>query len=133
MNTPVIDLTLSATEYRPGDTLSGRFRIVPHLPPHTTSVELSVLWLTTRKRMSRIEKELAGPIGVIGYQAWTAERGTLAELGGEYPFAFPLPIAPWTYVGVLLRIQWLVRVRLRFESGADQVLEVAFTLTPRGR
>lgn len=133
MSTPVIDLTLSATRYRPGDTLRGRFHIVPHLPANTTSVELSVLWLTTRKRTSRVEKEATGPIGVIGYLAWTAERGTLAELPGEYPFAFPLPIAPWTYDGELFRVHWLVRVRLRFESDLDEVREVGFALTPPGR
>jgi hypothetical protein len=133
MNTSVIDLTLSATRHRPGDTLSGRFRIAPHLPADTTSVELSVLWLTTRKRLSTVDEEIASQIGVIGYQAWTAERGTLSDLPEDHAFAFPLPIAPWTYAGFLFRIQWLVRVRLRFGPHGEEVREVGFTLTPPGR
>jgi hypothetical protein len=133
MNTSVIDLTLSATRYSPGDTLSGRFKIVPHRPADTTSVELSVLWVTTRKRQSRVEGERAGPLGVIAYQAWTAERGTLAELPEGHEFAFPLPVAPWTYAGLMFRLQWLVRVRLRFGPNGEEVREVGFTLSPPGR
>jgi hypothetical protein len=131
MSRTTIDLALSATQFRPGGTLNGRFRILPHLPADTTSVELSVLWLTNRKRSLGVDGY--GQIGVVVYQTWTVGRGALADLAEEHPFAFPLPVAPWTHAGMLVRIDWLVRIRLRFGSTGEEVREVGFALTPPGR
>src|SRR5262245_12628677 len=118
-------LELAAAAYRPGDELAGVFVIPGGPPTDTRSVELSVLWHTSGKGTE--------DIGVIFYRAWKVDDGTLAELPNPHTFAVPLPRAPWSYDGELIKIHWLARLRLRFgpEGHTEEVLRDAeFTLAP---
>lgn len=121
----LVHIALGDSEYRPGDELAGVFVIPDELPADTTSVELSVLWHTSGKGTE--------DLGVIHYQGWTAADGTLEDRPNPCPFAVRLPPVPWTYDGVLVKIHWLVRVRVRFGRTGEVVREVPFTLSPGGR
>ena len=121
-------LELAATAYRPGGELAGAFVIPGGPPAGTRSVEFSVLWHTSGKGTE--------DIGVVYYRAWKADDDTLAAMPNPYTFAVPLPRAPWSYDGELVKIHWLARLRLRFgEPGhtREVVRDAEFTLTPAGR
>jgi hypothetical protein len=120
-----VRIELAANAYRPGDELAGAFVIPGGPPPDTRSVELSVLWHTSGKGTE--------DMGVVHYQAWKADDGTLADLPNPGTFAVTLPLAPWTYDGELVKIHWLARVRVRWgEPGrTDEVVRDAeFTMGP---
>lgn len=120
-----VHMALSDTGFAPGDELAGVFVIPGELPDGTTSVELSVLWHTSGKGTE--------DLGVIHYQGWTAADDTLTDRPNPCSFAVTLPATPWTYDGVLVKIHWLARVRVRFGRTGEVLRQVPFTLSPGGR
>jgi len=128
MTDPDVRLELAAAAYRPGDELAGVFVIAGGPPADTRTVEFSVLWRTSGKGTE--------DIGVVLFQAWKLDDGTLGVLPNPNTFAVTLPRTPWSYDGELIKIHWLARVRLRYgpEGHTREVLRDAeFTLTPAGR
>ena len=124
MSQPVVRVELTQTNFRPGDELAGAFVIPGGLPTNTKSLELSVLWHTSGKGTE--------DMGVSFYQGWKSEDDTLADLPNPSTFTVSLPQTPWTYDGTLIKIHWLVRVRLRYGGEYEVVVEAPFTLSPAG-
>lgn len=125
---PNIRLELAATEHRSGDELTGAFVIAGGPPPDTRSIELSVLWHTSGKGTE--------DMGVVHFQSWTQDDGTLGAMPNPFAFAVKLPETPWSYDGKLIKIHWLTRIRLRYgPAGATKELvqDAPFTLAPRNR
>jgi hypothetical protein len=125
---PDVRLELAAAAYPPRGELAGVFVIAGGPPPDTRSVEFSVLWRTSGKGTE--------DIGVVHYQAWKADDGTLAALPNPNTFVVKLPPTPWSYDGELVKIHWLARLRLRWGSAGgtrELVRDAEFTLAPPGR
>ena len=125
---PTIRLELATTSYPPRGELAGVFVIAGGPPADTRSIEFSVLWRTSGKGTE--------DIGVVHYQAWKPEDGSLAALPNPNTFAVALPPTPWSYDGQLIKIHWLARLRIRWDSGGrsrETVEDVEFTLAPAAR
>jgi hypothetical protein len=68
---------------------------------------------------------------VPAFQAWTTEDNTLPQLPDPKPFEFVLPANGQTYISKQIKIEWLVRVRVRFgSSDQDCVKDAKFVLLP---
>ena len=122
---PSIRLELAAPAYPPRGELAGVFVIAGGPPPDTKSIEFSILWHTSGKGTE--------DIGVVHYQAWKTNNGTLDAMPNPNTFAVKLPSTPWSYDGQLIKIHWLARLRLRWESlgrSREVVKDVEFTLGP---
>ncbi|MFO0930815.1 MAG: hypothetical protein U0736_27915 [Gemmataceae bacterium] len=111
---------LEQEQYRPGEELVGAFRVDGD-PPEQYTIELSVLWRTEGKG----DEDL----GVVLFQEWSAE-GNALEFDRPQPFAVQLPRSPLTYDGELVKIRWMVRVRVRWNAGQEIVAEEPFQLGP---
>lgn len=113
-------IQLDQTRYQPGDLLGGTFIFQGETPEQYT-IELSVLW--------RTEGKGDGDIGVILFREWSWEK---APFDFRYPqdFEVRLPPSPLTYDGVLIKIGWLVRVRIRWVPEHEAVAEEPFQLGP---
>jgi hypothetical protein len=119
---PEAVIRLEQERYRPGDLLAGAF-VFDGWPPERYTVELSVLWRTEGKG----DEDL----GVILFREWSWQRTPLLKFDQPQGFEVSLPRAPLSYKGVLIKIHWLVRVRLRWEPAGEQVAEVPFELGPQ--
>lgn len=123
-----VRVELAATACPPGGELAGVFVLAGGPPPGTKSVELSVLWHTSGKGTE--------DMGVVHYQAWKPDDGTLGALPNPGTFAVKLPRSPWSYDGGLLKIHWLARLRVRWEQFGrtlEHVRDAEFTLSPAAR
>lgn len=128
MTEPDIRLELAATVCLPGGELAGAFVIAGGPLPYTRSVELSVLWQTSGKGTE--------DMGVVFYQGWKAEDGTLAGMPNPNTFTVRLPRTPWSYDGELIKIHWLARIRVRYGIPGDTqevIRDAEFTLAPANR
>jgi hypothetical protein len=108
--------------YAPGETLHCEYQIDAVDPIDLQAVEASVLWYSTGKGDE--------DFGVHYFQrrtAYDAEQGDLRRL---HRFQTILPRCPLTYSGMLLKIRWVVRVRVFLRRGKDYFAEQAFQLGP---
>ncbi|MBL8716922.1 MAG: hypothetical protein JNL79_13050 [Myxococcales bacterium] len=100
-----MQVELERCQLRPGEVVRGRVQ----LDAEGARTELSVLWETQGKGTT--------DLGVIHHR----------ELGaGEHPFEVALPRLPLTYVGTLIKVRWLVRLRRIATIGDDQVVDAEF-------
>ena len=120
MSEPDSLLRLEKHDYRPGELLVGAFQIVGE-PPERYTIELSVLWRTEGKGTE--------DIGVILFREW-ADEGEPFDFASPREFTVELPQTPRSYDGVLVKIHWLARVRLRRPSGREVLAEEGFRLGP---
>lgn len=106
--------------YQPNDTLTCEYQLDAVEPIDLLAVEASVLWYTSGKG----DEDL----GVHYFQRRTpfdAEHGDLRRL---HRFQTVLPRSPLSYSGTILRIRWVVRVRVFLKGGKDVHSEQAFQL-----
>lgn len=107
----------------PGQELAGGFRLNTALPVMVRHVELSVLWYTEGKGDT--------DEGVIHHE--TCAENTQIDAARAFSFRVTLPEAPWSYDGKIVKIRWVVRVRIKPENGAELAAEERFYLLPKGR
>ena len=100
-----MDVQLERRQVRPGEVVRGRVQ----LDAAGVRTELSILWETQGKGTT--------DLGVIHHRELTA---------GEHPFEVALPRLPLTYVGTLIKVRWLVRLRRIHTSDADHVIDQEF-------
>ncbi len=106
--------------YQPGETLAGRHQVELARADDFRAVELSVLWYT----VGQGEEDF----GVHFFERHARYDQTLFEVGRTHSFSIPLPNSPLSYQGVLVNVQWCVRVRLFLPRGREMVEEVPFQL-----
>src|SRR5260370_23728251 len=113
-------IILKQNRYRPGELLCGEFGVQGERPEKYT-IELSVLWHTEGKG----DEDL----GVVFFQEWERDQ---APFDFERPHGFEttLPPAPLSYDGTLVKIHWLVRLRVRWELDGELLVEEPFLLAP---
>ena len=122
MNGPLVRIRFDGNGrvYRPGETLSGEYRIESVAPEEIKAVEVSVLWYTEGKG----DEDLA----VHVFWRVSADNGDTLDLPRPGRFSTVLPRSPLSYRGVLVRIRWCVRVRVFLTRGREVMGELAFRL-----
>lgn len=122
MNEPGVSITLDGDSrvYRPGDTLSGEYRIEQVDPSDVKAVEVSVLWYTEGKG----DEDLA----VHQFERLSTDDGAWIDAARPGRFQTTLPRSPLSYDGVLLRVVWCVRVRVFPRRDRELVGECPFVL-----
>jgi hypothetical protein len=122
MNGPLVRIRFDGNGrvYRPGETLSGEYRIESVAPEEIKAIEVSVLWYTEGKG----DEDLA----VHSFWRISADNGERLDLPRPGRFSTVLPRSPLSYRGILVRIRWCVRVRVFLTRGREVMGELAFRL-----
>ncbi len=122
MNGPLVRIRFDGNGrvYRPGETLSGEYRIESVPPEEIKAVEVSVLWYTEGKG----DEDLA----VHDFWRHEPDEGDRQDLRRPGRFSAVLPKSPMSYRGVLVKIRWCVRVRVFLHHGREVMGELAFRL-----
>ncbi len=116
--TVTIRLDGNGRVYRPGETLSGQYRLVSAAAGDVKAVEVSVLWYTEGKG----EEDLA----VHEFDRTSAEDGERIEVGRPQPIRTVLPQSPLSYDGAIVKLRWCVRVRAFLQGGGEVVGQKVF-------
>ena len=118
--TPQINIFLDSKDYiyHPGDCLTGSYRILDVKTDQINSVEMSVLWHTEGKG----DEDMA----VIDYHILSRQREDWINPRNPGKIETTLPSAPLSYEGQIIKIRWLVRVRLTLVSGEEIIAERGF-------
>jgi hypothetical protein len=114
----LIRLDSEDNHYQPGEVLSGTYELTDGEAAHPQTVEISVYWHTEGKG----DEDL----GTVHFERRTGEQGNLPEPAGV--FQVPLPASPLSYDGVLVKIIWCVRVRMKWVEGRQEVGAAEFRL-----
>lgn len=104
--------------YRPGEDLAGRFTWQADEPSDAEAVEVSILWYTEGKG----DEDL----GVHHFQRLGAEGDLPPPSGRERRFATRLPPSPLSYDGLIVKVCWVVRVRVFLRGGGELLGEAPF-------
>jgi hypothetical protein len=120
MNEPEVRVRLESEAYRPGDVLRGAFCVEGEAAAELKTVELSVLW--------RSEGKGDEDLGVIHYAEWTPASGEAIDLSQPREFEVRLPRTPLSYDGVIVKVHWCARVRVRWADVTEVVEEAPFRL-----
>ncbi len=122
MHRPIVIIRLDGNGrvYRPGEVLSGEFRLstLPDRPPK--ALEVSVLWYTEGK----------GDQDLAVHEFWRYEfhEPQTTDLRHPQRFSTQLPHSPLSYEGQIIKLRWCVRVRVFLSDGKEIVGEKVFRL-----
>ena len=105
--------------YKPGETISGQYRVIASDPASVKAIELSILWVTSGKG----EEDLT----VHHFQREASDAWPL-NLTEPRRFNTELPYGPLSYQGAIFRICWLVRARVLMRRGKELVEDQPFQL-----
>lgn len=116
----VIRLDDDGRSHRPGETLSGEYRIESLDASQVRAVEVSVLWHTEGKG----DEDMA----VAAF--WRHDADDIRPLvpGRPQRFSTTLPNSPLSYDGQIVKVHWCVRVRVFLPRGKEVVGERVFQL-----
>jgi hypothetical protein len=122
VNDPAITIRLDGNGriYRPGETLSGEYRLESIPREQIQAIEVSVLWYSEGKGDEDLEV----------HEFWrrdTAE-GELGDPQRPDRFSTTLPQSPLSYEGQIIQIHWCVRVRAFLQRGRQVLGEKGFRL-----
>jgi hypothetical protein len=106
--------------YQPGDVLTGRFTVEEIAAGDVRAIEVSVLWQTEGKG----EEDLS----IHHFERIEPQDGTPIDLHQPRRFSTVLPNSPLSYVGLIVKIGWRVRVRVFVSRGKDLADEIVFQL-----
>ncbi|MHB1034961.1 MAG: hypothetical protein ACYC35_19055 [Pirellulales bacterium] len=122
MNEPRVTIRLDTDRrvFRPGETLSGEYRIEEMAPGDIQAIELSVLWYTEGKG----DEDLA----VHFFHRVSQEDATYFDARRPSLFSTELPRSPLSYEGAIVSIRWCVRVRVFPAHGKELSAEHSFQL-----
>jgi hypothetical protein len=125
MNEPAVLIRLDAPlrTYRPGQSLSGQYRLESAEGDPIRAVEVSVLWYTEGKG----EQDLA----VHEFWRRDSQSGEWIDPRRPERFSTTLPASPLSYDGQIIQIRWCVRVRAFLNRGREMVAEKTFRLGDR--
>lgn len=106
--------------HRPGETLSGEYRLLSVSPEELKAVEVSILWYTEGKG----DEDLA----VHEFWRLDADNGDCIDPSRPERFHTTLPPSPLSYEGQIVKIRWCVRVRAFLARGKDLLGQQHFRL-----
>lgn len=104
----------------PGETLAGSYYVDNIGGDDIQSLECSVLWYTTGKGSE--------DFGVHRFWRYDIEKGDWIDPRRPGRFAAVLPNTPLSYPGIIVKIHWIVRVRVFLSNGLDIVEDLPFRL-----
>ncbi|MCC9609454.1 hypothetical protein LOC68_05130 [Blastopirellula sp. JC732] len=119
-----ISLDRPSRQYAADDELVARFEISNLPAANITAIEASVLWHTEGTG----EEDMSAHEFVRLLPGEDAD-GDLTRLQS---LKTRLPRSPLSYNGKIVKIHWVVRVRVFVGKGRDLVEELEFELTPSG-
>lgn len=119
---PLISICIvdSGRMFAPGDSFQFECQVDAVAPEDISAIETSVLWRTEGKGDE--------DMGVHFFNRRTITDGDPSELLAMKRFETDLPRSPLSYLGVILKIHWSVRVRVFLKSGKDWRLDAPFQL-----
>ncbi|MGD0898012.1 MAG: hypothetical protein ABR915_09270 [Thermoguttaceae bacterium] len=122
MNEPAILIRLDGGNriYRPGESLSGEYRLESVEGDPIRAVEVSVLWYSEGKG----EQDLA----IHEFWRRDTESGDWIDPRRPERFSTTLPPSPLSYEGQIVQVRWCVRVRAFFEQGRELLAQKIFRL-----
>jgi len=122
MKEPLVRVRLDGNGrvYRPGETLSGEYRLDGIAPEEVKAVEISVLWHTEGKA----DEDLA----VHDFRRLSVESGDRIDVRRPGRFSTVLPNSPLSYRGLIVKIHWCIRVRVFLARGREVLGEIPFRL-----
>ncbi len=106
--------------YQPGETLSGEYQLESLSITEPAAVEVSVIWYTEGQG----DEDLA----VHHFERFDNELRPDTDLRRPQRFSIKLPRSPLSYQGVIVKIQWCVRVRVFLPRGKELLAEAPFQL-----
>ena len=106
--------------FQPGDWLECEYAIDAPRAEEIQAVEASVLWHTEGKG----DEDLA----VHYFERHTRSSVDDGDLRRSRRFSAQLPNSPLSYLGVILKIRWCVRVRVFLRRGKEIAFEQPFQL-----
>ncbi len=101
-------------QYYPGETLAGSYRFESIGSDEIEAVEISVLWFTEGKGTE--------DFGVHAFWRYATATGDWIDPRRPGRFSTMLPKSPLTYPGMLIKVQWCIRVRV-FLTDERQIFE----------
>ena len=117
----LIELDEHPTCFRPGQAISGRYRLNPsESPAEVQALEWSIAWATEGKGdedqgIHAIETIREPERGVPQPDQWRR-------------FEVILPMSPLSYEGLIVKVLWRVRIRAVFGKNCEWVGELLFRL-----
>ncbi|MEQ8787616.1 MAG: hypothetical protein RIC55_15035 [Pirellulaceae bacterium] len=119
---PLISLGLREPRpvYFPGERLSFEYQIDAVGPGELLACEASVLWTT----MGKGDEDL----GVHYFERRTPADTEDGDLRPLRQVEVILPKSPLSYCGIIVKIQWCVRVRIFLRKGKESFFEQPFQL-----
>jgi hypothetical protein len=93
-----LTVELDRTDWSPGETLTGRVRLSPELADAAGTLRVEVGWVSESGAAEQEQDQQP------------AEEGPADGDGRR--FTFPLPPAPLSYEGVLMKLRWRVRAEV---------------------
>ena len=90
--------------YQPGETLRGQFSLEGVAPREVRAIELSVLWHTEGKG----DEDMS----VHFFERIERPNGERLDFRQPRHFSTVLPNSPLSYIGMIVKICWCVRVRV---------------------
>lgn len=106
--------------HEPGETLAGEYRLHGIRVDEIKAVEVSVLWHSLGKG----EEDMA----VHHFRRLAAEGEGWFGPSTSGRFRTVLPATPLSYQGVIVKLQWCVRVRVFLANGREALGEKPFRL-----
>lgn len=106
--------------YLPGEKIEIEYYLTNVPAPRLNAFEISIIWATQGKGTED-----------LGVHFFRRNSGnTLLNVDWSRPQAFSveLPIAPLSYQGRLIKIQWSVRARAYLDDGSERFTEQPFHL-----
>ncbi len=106
--------------YMPNDELRFQFTIRDLDIESISAIEASVVWVTDGKGSE--------DLGVHYFQRLTGEAISGRDWSESQTLSTILPESPLSYEGRLLKIRWLIRVRIYLNDGNELVTQEPFSL-----
>ena len=120
---PTITISLDgrgSRQYYPGDTLAGSYFFESFGIDEIEALEISVMWFTEGKGSE--------DMGVHAFWRYSTANGNWIDPRRTGRFSTSLPKSPLSYPGVLVKIQWCVRVRAFLTDNRQITEETLFRL-----
>ena len=118
---PLISIRLDhpRRQYYSGDTLQCQYQVDRVDLAQIQAIEVSVLWYTEGKG----DEDL----GIHYFERQLPLPGD-QDVRAQKEFTVTLPRSPLSYEGIIVKIQWCVRVRIFLTNGQEYTDEQAFLL-----
>ncbi len=128
-------LDRATRRYKPGETLTARWRLAGWRQAGAVSIEASLLWYTTGEgeedfSVHHFERHRLEPArNNDDLNPLESDPVEPALQDSEESFTVALPLSPCSYDGQIVKVCWAVRLRGFFPNGKQRIVEEPFWLS----